>query len=342
MKYDYAVVIGRFQPYHVGHERVLKFAAQQARTVIALIGSCDKHRSPKNPFTFSERQLMVMKTNENSPGFLYRPIHDHPYNDNAWVTEVRDVVSAAVKNDRGGPKSKVALVGFRKDSSSYYQSLFPEWDYIEVPTQYGTFNATDIRNQYFQDSPIISEFLADGVRSFLKEFAFTEDFKWLVNEQKYLQQYAKDWGKGPFITVDAVCVQAGHVLLVTRKDPPYRGALAIPGGFLNPNERILDGCIRELKEETQIEDSKGKIPPKILESFIVNRKVYDDPERSARGRIVTHAFKFEFPNRVDGLYKVKGDDDAEFARWYSFSELQPDMFMEDHAAIISDLTGVAI
>jgi len=335
MKYDHAVVIGRFQPPHVGHERVLKFALQHCRTLIVLIGSSDQHRSPKNPFTFIERESMIRRA-DLSGDIRYRPIHDHPYNDNAWVTEVRNSVNDIAAGGR------IALIGFRKDSSSYYQGLFPEWDYIEVPSQYGTFNATDIRNQYLQDSPIISEFLADGVRAFLKDFVFTDSFKWLVAEQKYLKDYHKHWGRGPFVTVDAVCLQAGHILLVTRGDSPYKGALAIPGGFLNPTERIADAVIRELKEETRIEDTKGEIPPAMLKSFVTGFKVYDAPDRSARGRIITHAYKFEFPNRQTGLYKVRGDDDAEFARWYSFSELRPDMFMEDHAAILQDMTGVQL
>jgi bifunctional NMN adenylyltransferase/nudix hydrolase len=339
MKYDYAVVIGRFQPFHVGHERVLKLARQKAQRLIVIIGSTGRHVSPKNPFTFEDRCAMITRaTREDAGPFnsdVYLGAHDHPYNDTAWATEVRDLVRGAVPTG-----SSVCLVGFRKDASSYYQSMFHEWDYYELPNQYGTFNATDIRKQYFQDSPIISEFLHPKVRDWLKDFAFTDQFKWLVDETKYLVEYREQWGNGPFVTVDAVCIQSGHILLVTRRDPPYKGALAIPGGFLNSKERILDACLRELREETHVSDSKGEIPPAMLKSFITENKVYDAPERSERGRVITHAFKFEFPNRAGGLYKVRGDDDAEKAQWYSLSELLPDMFMDDHADIIQDLTGV--
>lgn len=334
MKYDVAVVIGRFQPFHVGHERVLKLAAQQARRLIVLIGSSGRHPSPKNPFTFEQRRDMIMSA---VPRCWCEPIHDHPYNDDAWVTEVREVVGDQVEEGQ-----KVVLVGFRKDASSYYQSMFPEWDYSELPSQYGTFNATDIRKQYFQDSPIISEFIHPDIRRWLHDFVFTENFKWLVSETKYLDDYRKKWGKGPFVTVDTVGLQAGHILLVTRKEPPYQGALALPGGFLEPEERIRDGIIRELKEETKIADSKGEIPPKMLESFISETRVFDAPGRSERGRIITHAAKFEFPNRPSGLYKVLGADDAEKAQWYKLSELRKDQFMDDHADIIEAMTGVSL
>jgi bifunctional NMN adenylyltransferase/nudix hydrolase len=333
MKYDHAVVIGRFQPLHVGHERVLKLAAQQAKNLIILVGSSGRHRSPKNPFTFEERCSMISRAGIRGDCL---PIHDHPYNDDAWVTEVRDAVAGISRYGR------ICLVGFRKDASSYYQSMFPEWDYIELPSQYGTFNATDIRRQYIQDSPIISEFLNDSIRGYLKEFVFTETFKWLVNERKQLDKDRAQYGDGPFVTIDTVGVQAGHILLVTRKNAPYAGALALPGGFLEPGEKILDGCLRELREETHISDSKGEIPPKMLESFIKKVKYFDHPERSERGRVITHAFKFEFPNRTSGLYKVRGDDDAEKAQWYSFAELKKDRFMDDHADIIEDMTGVSL
>lgn len=342
IKYDYAVCIGRFQPFHCGHERVLKLASQQANKLIVVVGSSGRHRSPKNPFTYSERASMIHQA-VSVRGLQTTCVHDHPYNDNGWVTEVREMVEEATQGDsRPYSELRICLVGFRKDSSSYYQGLFPEWDYVEVPSQYGTFNATDIRKQYFQDSPIVSEFLADPVRDFLKRFAFTEEFKWLLDETKYLKEYREEWGSGPFITVDAVCLQAGHILLVTRKDPPYRGALALPGGFLNRNERILDGMLRELREETHISDTKGEIPPKMLESFIKEVRVFDAPERSERGRIVTHAFKLECPNKTSGLYKVLGDDDAEKAQWYKLSDLRSDMFMDDHADIIQAMTGVAL
>lgn len=341
MKYDYAIVIGRFQPFHVGHERVLQFAFQHARRLIVLIGSSYQHRSPKNPFTFEERSRMISKTldKERVLGEVtYVPIRDMPYNDDAWLTQVREAIKDIVDDD-----DRVALVGYKKpgDTSSYYQDLFPEWDYLPVSQQYGTFNATDIRNQYFQNAPVISEFLSQEVRAFLRDFVTKPEFRWILDETNFLREYHREWGKGPFVTTDSVVTQSGHILLVTRKHPPYKGALALPGGFLNPKEKLIDGVVRELKEETRINDGKGEIPPKMLMSFIKDSKVFDNPERSARGRIITHAYRFVLPEGK-GLYKVRGDDDAEKAQWYSLADLNPEMFMEDHAAIIQEMTGVIL
>jgi bifunctional NMN adenylyltransferase/nudix hydrolase len=114
-------------------------------------------------------------------------------------------------------------------------------------------------------------------------------------------------GRGPFVTADAVVVQSGHILLVERGRAPGKGLLALPGGFVNPEERIRDAAIRELREETSISDGKGQIPPAMLASFIedARTRVFDAPNRSLRGRIITHAFLFRLPERRK-LFGVKG------------------------------------
>lgn len=335
--HDYAVYIGRFQPFHIGHQTVLKYALKKARKVILLIGSSNLHISPKNPFTFEERKRFVQYNIvecEATGRVSILPLNDVPYNDTAWQTQVRTLVESIT-----GPTADVALIGFNKDPSTYYLDMFPEWKKIDVIHQHGTFNATSVRKQFFQEAPIISEFLNLEVRKALREFAFTPQFKWIYNEVKFLEGYHKEWGTGPFITTDSVATQSGHVLLVRRKYPPYAGSLALPGGFLNKNERILDGTVRELKEETRISDQHGEIPAGKLRSFITDTFVYDDPERDARGRLVTHASRFKFPDAKE-RWKVIGDDDAESAQWYSLHDLDPRKFMADHWFIIQQMTGI--
>jgi bifunctional NMN adenylyltransferase/nudix hydrolase len=344
--YDYAVYIGRFQPFHIGHKRVLQFANEHARKTIILVGSSNMHRSPKNPWSFEERKRFILDTahESNMRLPLVQPINDVPYNDTAWLTQVREVVRKTIELDSYGKPAanpngpKIVLVGFKKDDSSFYLDLFKDWDFVNVPHQYGTFNATDIRNQFFQDTPVTSEFLAMDVRRSLREFAFTDTFKWLLDEQKYLIKYREQWGPGPFNTADAVVVQSGRVLLVTRKNPPYKGALALPGGFINPKERIIDSAVRELREETRISDDRGELPAGVLKSWIRGSQLFDDPERSARGRIITNAYLFQLPEHKQ--YSVRGDDDAAAAGWYSLDNLNPRDFMEDHWFILQQMTGI--
>lgn len=342
MVYDFVNYIGRFQPFHEGHQHTLKQALEYGKHVNVGIGSANRSRSTDNPFTFAERKDMIMSTLSplEKERISFVPISDFPYNDTAWTIHVTSSMNDAMIEKGHIPnKMKVALIGFKKDESSRYLDYFPKWSYIGTDEQHGIMSATDVRNMYFQKGTIISEFLPDTIRRYLKDFAVTKAYKWLLNEFEYIREYPKQWGNGPFFTVDAVVEQMGHVLLVTRKDSPFKGKLAIPGGFLNKNEWIAKARIRELKEETRLADAIGEIPPAKIQSFLAKEKIYDDPRRSARGRVITFAGLYKLPP-AKALYGVVGSDDAEHAAWYNLSDLDASMFMEDHYFIIQDMLGV--
>src|SRR5690606_29370871 len=112
------------------------------------------------------------------------------------------------------------------------------------------------------------------------------------DEYHFVRRYKKPWENVPhpvtFVTVDAVVECMGHVLVVKRKAQPGKGQIGLPGGFINPSERIEDACIRELKEETKI-----KVPPAKLYNSIARFDVFDHPQRSLRGRTITHAYYIE-------------------------------------------------
>ncbi|MDD1607646.1 MAG: NUDIX domain-containing protein, partial [Methylococcaceae bacterium] len=114
---------------------------------------------------------------------------------------------------------------------------------------------------------------------------------------------------------------------------PGKGLAALPGGFISQYERLQDGCIRELREETKL-----KIPDPVLRGCIKRQHTFDDPHRSARGRTITHAFLIELPAAED-LPKVKGADDAEKAFWLPLADMKPEKMFEDHYFIIRHLLG---
>jgi bifunctional NMN adenylyltransferase/nudix hydrolase len=346
-RFHYGVFVGRFQPLHSGHEAVIRAALDEVETLVVLIGSAAQARTPRNPFTYEERADMfarVFKHELATGRLILKPVSDHPYSDTAWCAEVQRTVNATVLAhfNRGGvvlhglEDIRIALAGYGKDRTSYYLKLFPEWGNVQLASQYGTFSSTDVRKQLFQRIPVISRsVLSDEVADWLEDFKMSEIFRELLEEAEYLEAYPKEWGRGPFVTVDAVVIQSGHILLVERGQAPGRGLLALPGGFLDPRESIRDAVIRELKEETAISDHKGEIPPAMLASFIDSTKtrVFDHPDRSLRGRIITHAFLFRLPERRD-LFRVTGGDDARAANWYRLGDLWPEQFFEDHWSII--------
>lgn len=334
--HDFGVFIGRFQPAHKGHLTVIDEALRVTQNVIILIGSAFQARSHRNPWTWQERAKMIL--NAYSPEEQKRihctPLLDVGYNDTEWVSRVRQSVQGIVCQIPHNHPPKIALIGHQKDRSSYYLKLFPDWDSINVPQNH-ILNATDIRELYFADDAAIqaSNDLPQSSKDFLKEFNDSEEFKNILEEFKYIKTYRKAWENTPypviFVTTDAVVVQSGHVLLVKRKASPGKGLWAMPGGFLNKNEKIEDGMIRELLEETKI-----KVPEDVLRGSIKHRQVFDDPHRSARGRIITHAFLIELKPMLE-LPRVKGSDDAAKAKWVPISDLKSELFFEDHYSIIN-------
>lgn len=349
-EYDFAVFIGRFQPFHSGHLRVIRSGLEQAERLILLVGSAWQPRNPRNPWTHQEREQMVRASlsEEDNRRVLCLPLMDVPYNDEAWVRNVQSMVSGLVTAHYTTPHrpAKIALIGHRKDHTGFYLNLFPHWSSIGVDSFRGI-SATPVRERFFSADPaalinslVETEVLPNGTAGFLREFAENcEGYGRIREELDFVARYRSAWAAAPyaptFVTVDAAVVQSGHVLLVERRASPGKGLWALPGGFVDPHERLLDACLRELREETRL-----KVPAPVLKGSIRRQSVYDDPYRSARGRTITHAFYIELePSST--LPKVKGGDDARQARWVPLGELDPQQLFEDHYFIIQDLLGAA-
>lgn len=337
-QYKVAIVIGRFEPFHNQHAALVTKGFEIADKVIVLVGGAFKPRTPKDPFTFDERSKMIqgwfglsVHTDfSNSRELAVAPIRDFMYSDSNWAENVQRTVAGIPGFEAAN--SEIVIVGCNKDESSFYLKMFPQWALHEEPYN-EHIDATQIRELLYDDRSL--DFLKGAVPaatlSFLREFKETEVFKDIVHERDVVAKYRKSWERAPyaptFITTDAVVIQSGHILLVTRGSAPGRGLLALPGGFLEQDERIIDGVIRELREETKI-----KVAGPVLRGSIRETQIFDHPKRSSRGRTVTNAALIVLP---DGpLPKVKGSDDAIKAAWYPLGELSSEMFFEDHFDII--------
>lgn len=328
-EFDTLVFIGRFQPFHNGHKAVVDQALEKANEVVIVVGSSFSARTIRNPFTFEERKAMI-KAVFPQDNVQVVPVSDYPYDDNKWIAAIQNVVAGAMAH-RGWSDfpPKVGLIGHSKDSTSYYLKIFPRWGSVEVPNVEGL-NATDIRERLFKGS-IKHNTIPLVVENIINVVPETSWWKTLKEEYDMVKAYKKAWESAPyaptFMTTDAVVVQSGHILLVKRGGMPGKGLWALPGGFLNQNETMLDGCIRELREETKI-----KVPAPVLKGSIKWSKTFDAPNRSVRGRTITQAFFIDLG--TGDLPKVKGSDDAVAARWVPFSEIRQEEMFEDHFHII--------
>lgn len=353
-EYDYLVMIGRFQPFHNGHLQILTKALEMSENVIILLGSAESARNIKNPFSDTERYVMIAESVEEAGLDCSRiqitRVWDNLYNLNAWIKEVQEVV-----DDNTALGSKIGIIGHMRDKSSFYLEKFPQWgNYVEVGEMANNLNATSIREHMFNKTKVLrinreqetvaADFHFESkvpkpVAEFMKGFLGTEEFKHLLDEYLFIKEYKKKWEYAPyaptFVTADSVVVKNGHVLLVERDGMPGKGLWALPGGFISPEETIYESALRELREETRL-----KVPRPVLDH--ANRgvsKVFDNPSRSLRGRTITHAFYFNLDegDLTPGLPKVKGSDDAKRAFWVPFREAVQSRvkFYEDHFHILS-------
>jgi bifunctional NMN adenylyltransferase/nudix hydrolase len=352
--YDYLIFIGRFQPLHIGHQRVISHALELAENVIVLIGSASSPRTTRNPFTYEERCSMIWRSFSSASGFEGR-LHIAPLNDtstdNRWKEQVQRQVYSIIERDldaklNGHGGRRIGLIGYEKDHSTYYLRMFPQWANVHVEPEGIPISSTDIRKGYFKNLPEIpTRWVSEPVAEFMDAFTRSTEFVTIHTDQAYVNAYKKAWGAAPFaptfVTVDNLCVQSGHVLLVQRGGQPGKDLWALPGGFIDVNERLIDSAIRELREETQIEDHLGRIPPAKLKGFIREdlTEVFDDPHRSSRGRTITHVFFYEFPDQRE-LFKVTAADDAKDTRWVPFGELRQSEMFEDHYLILEEMLNL--
>lgn len=341
-KYDYLVFIGRFEPFHNGHHAVVTRALSLAQEVIVLVGSAGKPRTIRNPWNGSEREVMIRAAfAAESDRLIVRPLRDHLYNDPLWVTDVQRIVAEVAR-----PGARVGMIGHRKDQSSYYLEMFPQWELVNSVNVAGV-SASDLRDYLFGGGSgdvgkdlLIKAAVPAPVFAMLTGFRDGPHFAQLVREFQYIREYRKSWSVSPypptFVTADAVIVHSGHVLLVQRRDEPGKGLWAFPGGFLDKNESLRAAAIRELSEETGV-----ALSARDLAGALRGNEVFDHPERSLRGRTITHAFYFEFP--VGELPKVVAASDAHQAQWFPTSEAMAmeEQFFEDHFHILEHFLGRA-
>ncbi|MEZ6095090.1 MAG: NUDIX hydrolase [Pirellulaceae bacterium] len=129
----------------------------------------------------------------------------------------------------------------------------------------------------------------------------------------------------PAVSVDMVVLhqpagKPAHVLLIERKNDPYSGCWALPGGFLDLNETLEEAAARELHEETHLTCD-----------LIKPIGAFSRVDRDPRGRVIS----FAFLSVVDSSHAetVQAGDDAEKVKWFPIDKLPELAF--DHEDILN-------
>jgi 8-oxo-dGTP diphosphatase len=129
--------------------------------------------------------------------------------------------------------------------------------------------------------------------------------------------------KSPKLTVDGIIFDDEKILLIKRRNNPYKGKWALPGGFVDYGEKTEVSVVREISEETGLNTRVNKLIG-----------VYSDPKRDPRGHTVTIVYELF---RING--DIKSGDDACDIKFFRIDDLPELSF--DHKIIIEDfLRGV--
>jgi 8-oxo-dGTP diphosphatase len=122
--------------------------------------------------------------------------------------------------------------------------------------------------------------------------------------------------KCPLLTVDAVIFTDEGYVLIKRKNPPFQGDWALPGGFVDVGETVEAAAVREAKEETGLDIE-----------LVALLGVYSDPARDPRGHTVSVVY---IARAVGGC--LQGADDASQAAVFTPRDTVPLAF--DHELIL--------
>lgn len=343
------VIVGRFQPVTLEQiEALFKPALDENEVVVVILGSSDRARDNRDPFTAEERADMIkgslLEFKLDFHRVMFRPVRDYWYNRTRWLKSVQDAASSGIKyyfgHDVRLTDCKVTLYGIdREDEQSEYLDAFPAWkSRVRVDPNI----ESNVMPMVYEDDSRWKDWVSNFSVRYISKWAKTEAGKNIVAGYEHIKRYRQKYDelerlaghKIQFLTVDNVVLYNGHILLVRRRSHPGKGLWALPGGFLEADETALVGAKRELREETRV---------RVKDEWLKNEGRFDHPERSLRGRTLTHAFMWEIPSwrNVPQIGPDVGfEREVTKVQWFPLSEVLTDManqLFEDHLDIIESL-----
>lgn len=326
---DAVIVCARFQPPQRSHFEAIDYGLSQGDRVVVLCFGANESRSLTNPWSSDEREALIRAglASANRVDLVF--VEDVRYNPEAWSRRAEASIEACM-----GSAAKIGVIADRADGLDR-PPLPAAWTLIDRVCAFGRDERVLRERLLWSENAIsftdLEGYLPAPVGTELKRFSDQGGYAGLRDEAAFIKSFKARWSVAPyrpvFVTVDAL---SDAVLLIRRGRAPGAGLSALPGGFLDQNETLADACMRELFEETGL-----KLDP----AEITDQCVFDAPERSLRGRTVTHLFRFDL-DAAAPQPEVQGGDDAEQACWVRCDEIRAPAMFEDHYAILQVILGL--
>lgn len=355
-RYDLSVLVELLRPPSLADISAIRHGLAVSHSVLVLIGSAKRPRSPARPFKAAEVEAMLRPNFTADENSRLRCEHlTDTYNNTRWVSQGQAIALALARSIApAGQAPRIAMVGHRADRTANYARMFGWPAEVMVAWTGETAAGQDspsmrlIREDYYLDAAAAlerhSRWLPENVQQFMAEFAKGEDYQWVAQEaadhRRFRQPYEGLQHPPMFHTADAVVVQSGRVLLTRRSLRPGLGLLALPGVFVAPHETMEEAMLRAVLEKTRFRVPTVKDPTRLLQRAIRARTEFDYPWRSERGRIASTSFLIELFDDVV-LPEVSGDrrKGTSEAMFTPISELNPEEMFEDHGYIIETMVS---
>jgi 8-oxo-dGTP diphosphatase len=123
------------------------------------------------------------------------------------------------------------------------------------------------------------------------------------------------------VATDIIVRRGKEILFIRRRNAPFRGMLALPGGFVEEDETVEQAAARELEEETAV-----RVPEDRLQLI----GVFSRPDRDPRGRVISIAFQCDVPGEIS----ARAGSDAAETVWLAGDDAIASGLAFDHAEIL--------
>jgi bifunctional NMN adenylyltransferase/nudix hydrolase len=312
----HAVCAGRFLLPSDGHLALVRDALALAPRCTVAVLRAFLAPSPANPFPWQQRVqwLRDALTPDERARVGIVPLREH-WDEERLVRQVRAAAGTKAGDEvawvTGSPPVDALDL---PPGWSFVAPSGPDPDAVLVPWLHSLYAADDPAPVLAKPSAVLPARVAADLAAWTREPAFAtirDDWRQIAHERR-------QWSVAPYpvvlATVDAVVQAGGHVLLIRRGRSPGKGLWALPGGFLEPAEAMLHATLRELMEETGL-----PVSMRDMRQALRGQQVFTHPERSQRGRILTHTFHFDLGPIAPP--PVQGADDAASAQWMPIEQL---------------------